>query len=327
MPASCHDRFHHILTSSFLTDSTHLALSLVDHRNKADMKARMVCSEQQRVQILWCVTQSSWERTHWTNPATEPHTERSSVHIIVCPGWFYSSNLYIANRLCYYSRKTATPMIPCYLCLCVFITQRPLVAENTRTNESWYKVFDCQMRLGNIKCTFELFSTVESDHLPDNLCLDNRHTFFSFPEFHWMEIWQMLGFFLGSVAWMYFAQFCCWTACEAERRPNEGKREKMEDGTVKAELQGKKCNGKRRRWKGWGEVMKSSGPVVEEARAPASQHSLTLYRWRHAGIRSAHFHNSARSSNLSVCDKDVVIKTADSFSCRLHTESLHRRDR
>lgn len=40
---------------------------------------------------------------------------------------------------------------------------------------------------------------------------------------------------------------------------------------------------------GEGGIMKSSGPLVEEGTAPASQHSLTLYRWRHAGICLVHF--------------------------------------
>lgn len=35
-----------------------------------------------------------------------------------------------------------------------------------------------------------------------------------------------------------------------------------------------------------GGIMKSSGSLVEEATTPASQHSLALYRWQHAGIRS-----------------------------------------
>lgn len=38
-----------------------------------------------------------------------------------------------------------------------------------------------------------------------------------------------------------------------------------------------------------GGIMKSYGPPVEGATASASQRSLALYRWWHAGVRSAHF--------------------------------------
>lgn len=38
-----------------------------------------------------------------------------------------------------------------------------------------------------------------------------------------------------------------------------------------------------------GGIMKSSGSLVEETTAPASQHSLALYRWQHAGICSLRF--------------------------------------
>lgn len=75
----------------------------------------------------------------------------------------------------------------------------------------------------------------------------------------------------------------------------------MEDRTFKAELQGGKVWRRRRDERsergngevqvegGEGGIMKSSGSLVEEAMVPASQHSLTLYRWRHAGICSVQF--------------------------------------
>lgn len=74
----------------------------------------------------------------------------------------------------------------------------------------------------------------------------------------------------------------------------------MEDRLFKTEPQGEKYSRKekmkevlKRRERGNGKVqaeggiMKSSGSLVEEATVPASQHSLTLYRWQHGG--NAHF--------------------------------------
>ena len=73
----------------------------------------------------------------------------------------------------------------------------------------------------------------------------------------------------------------------------------MEDRRFKIELQGEKYSREemkevlKKRARGNGKVqaeggiMKSSGFLVEEATVPASQHSLTLYRWWHGG--NAHF--------------------------------------
>lgn len=85
----------------------------------------------------------------------------------------------------------------------------------------------------------------------------------------------------------------------------------MEDRRFKTGFQAEKCSGEEEMkgvWRGRGReggrargngemqakereggIMKSSGSLVEEATAPASQHSLALYRWQHAGICSLHF--------------------------------------
>lgn len=54
---------------------------------------------------------------------------------------------------------------------------------------------------------------------------------------------------------------------------------------------------------GEGGIMKSSGPLVEEATAPASQHSLTLYRWRHAGMCQFAFKSGSGCSLNFSCNE------------------------